>query len=148
RSVSFVVDGVVVQDTALAGAGGSLFDTDRVEVLSGPQGLLFGKNATGGVVNIITKAPVLDTYEVIGHVDAGNFNTVNVNLIGNIPIDDDAALRVVLFNKQQGGILHNNFYNKDDYDHSLGGRVRFLWQPTDDLRFNFIAYYDHDMSNG
>src|SRR5258706_167782 len=72
----------------------SMYDLDQVEVLSGPQGTLFGKNATAGVINIVTRAPVIGRYEAIGHADIGNHDYVHGYVIANLPLGEQAALRV------------------------------------------------------
>src|SRR5580698_3184321 len=84
QSVSVVMDGVVLG----RGLTNQMYDLDHVEVLSGPQGTLFGKNATAGVVNIVTQAPVIGQFEGLGHIDVGNQDYVHSYAVANIPIND------------------------------------------------------------
>jgi iron complex outermembrane recepter protein len=74
--------------------GVALFDLERVEVLRGPQGTLYGKNTTGGAVNLISVAPKLG--ETSGYLNAGygNYNRIDVNGAVNVPLGENAALRV------------------------------------------------------
>ena len=67
----------------------SFFDIERLEILRGPQGTLFGRNATGGVINVITNKA--DPSEVGGHIDAeyGNFSSVKIKGALNVPIIQD-----------------------------------------------------------
>jgi iron complex outermembrane receptor protein len=74
--------------------GVAMYDLERVEVLRGPQGTLYGKNTTGGAVNIISRDAKLG--ETSGYLNAGygNYNRVDVNGAVNVPLGDKAALRV------------------------------------------------------
>ncbi len=86
----------------------SAFDTERVEVLRGPQGTLYGRNATGGSVNLITKKP---EGEFGGGFEAtiGNYNLNRVRGMLNIPISDSVRARVVAFNEDRDGYTDNTF---------------------------------------
>jgi iron complex outermembrane receptor protein len=143
-AVSTVLDGVVL------GRNGtnSMFDLERVEVLSGPQGTLFGKNSSAGVLNVVTKAPKFNEYEFIGHVDGGNQDYVHGYAIGNVPIGENAALRVAYHHDAFGGTVYNRFFNKWDKSSDDGVRARLLWQPTDRLALNLIGDYDVTRANG
>src|SRR5262249_17965893 len=69
-----------------------LIDVDRVEVLKGAQGGLYGRNATGGVVNVVTRQPQTDTLAANGLVDYGELNTLRAAGYVNIPLTDKIAL--------------------------------------------------------
>ncbi len=144
QSVSVVLDGVVL-GRALTNA---LYDLDHVEVLSGPQGTLFGKNATAGVVNIVTNAPVLGQYQAIGHADVGSHDYVHSYFIANLPLGDDAALRLSYHHDTTGHIVFNTLYDKWDYNTDDGVRARLLWRPTSNLTVNLSADYQKLGSNG
>ncbi|MGI9169737.1 MAG: TonB-dependent receptor [Caulobacteraceae bacterium] len=139
-----MLDGVVLGRTLT----NSLYDLDHVEVLSGPQGTQFGKNATAGVINIVTKAPLLGQYEAIGHIDAGDHDYVHGYLVGNIPLGDDAALRVSFHHDSTGHIVFNTLYNLWDYNTDNGVRARLLWRPNDKLTVNLTGDYQLLGSNG
>ncbi len=103
-TVSVVVDGVVVGVNTAALA--SLFDIERVEILRGPQGTLFGANTTGGVVNVITKQP---TGEFGGEaqVTYGNYDRIEVNAAMNFPIAENLAGKVSVLHTSRNGYFTN-----------------------------------------
>ncbi|MEP2735975.1 MAG: TonB-dependent receptor [Erythrobacter sp.] len=72
----------------------NLFDIEQIEVLKGPQGTLFGKNTTGGVVNVTTKAPELGEWGGYAEFTYGSFDRAETELVVNAPLGDSAALRV------------------------------------------------------
>ena len=144
QSVSVVLDGVVL-GRALTNA---LYDLDHVEVLSGPQGTQFGKNATAGVISIVTNAPVLGQYQAIGHVDVGNHDYVHGYVIGNLPLGDTAALRLSYHHDSTGHIVFNTLYNLWDHNTDDGVRARLLWRPNDKLTVNLTGDYQKLSSNG
>lgn len=76
------------------GVQGLFFDLERVEVLKGPQGTLYGRNATGGAVNIITARPKIGETSGYGNFTYGNYNTINLNGAVNLSLSDNTALRV------------------------------------------------------
>lgn len=99
-TVSVVVDGVVVGVNTAALL--TLFDVDRVEILRGPQGTLFGANTTGGVVNVVTKQPTGE-FGVDLQLVAGNYGQIETNVAVNFPITDNLSGKVsVLYNRNNG----------------------------------------------
>lgn len=86
---------------------GLFFDLERIEVLKGPQGTLYGRNATGGAINIITRAPQIG--ELSGNINAsyGNYDALNVNGAINLPVSDNAALRIA------GSVSQHDGYYSD-----------------------------------
>ncbi|WP_157668121.1 TonB-dependent receptor [Croceicoccus marinus] len=103
-TVSVVVDGVVVGVNTAALL--SLFDIERVEVLRGPQGTLFGANTTGGVINVITKQP---TGEFGGDVQFvyGNYGQLEVNASLNFPIAEQLAGKISVLHNEMDGYFRN-----------------------------------------
>lgn len=103
-TVSVVVDGVVVGVNTAALL--SLFDIDRVEILRGPQGTLFGANTTGGVINVVTKQP---TGEFGGEAQVvyGNYDRLNLNAALNFPITDSVAGKVSVLHSGHDGWFRN-----------------------------------------
>ncbi|WP_161814079.1 TonB-dependent receptor [Steroidobacter agaridevorans] len=144
QAVATVLDGVVMGRTNI----NNLFDVQRVEVLSGPQGMLFGKNASAGVINIVTNAPDLSQFELIGSVDFGNFERERERLTVNAPIGSTAALRLSLQNNSQASPVRNLLTNTTGESESYGGRLRFLWEPSDSLSLNLIGDWEESRSNG
>ena len=91
-SVGLFIDGVYRSRT---GVGLSeLGDIERVEVLRGPQGTLFGRNSTAGLINIVTKGPELGRFMAKGSVTYGNYDYWRVDGAVNVPAGENAALRV------------------------------------------------------
>lgn len=148
-SVGIVVDGVPLGNTA----GGALFDLERVEVLRGPQGTLFGKNASAGVLNMVTKAPKFNLFEGSASLELSGKNALgsklgNTVLRGavNVPINDISALRITAHADQLKGVYHNVFNGTDAKTTGTGARVRYLLKPDGDLSINLIADYDKNKS--
>ena len=112
------------------------YDLDRVEVMRGPQGTLYGRNATAGVVNFISKDPTLD--EVKGHVTGslGNYSFKRAEGAINIPLSDTLAVRVAATGVDRDGYLSNGHADMS----GDGQRIKLLYQPNDDLRI--LAGYD------
>lgn len=132
---------VVVDDFVLAHVQTQLFDMfdiERIEVLRGPQGTLFGKNTIGGVVNVITKSP---DYELGGELRLGyaNFNTFTARGAINVPISDNLAFRASASYLNGDGFYRQakfNFVDNVPGDNrplggpdSLTGRAKLLWEP-------------------
>jgi len=87
-----MLDGVYIARTQAADV--SFFDVSRVEVLRGPQGTLYGRNTTAGVVNVLTNKPKLGATEEAVNVGAGNYGAYNADAMVNLPISSIAALRI------------------------------------------------------
>lgn len=164
-AVAFHVDGVYIPrpQSALA----LLFDTERVEILRGPQGTLFGRNSAAGAVNVISAAP--DFSSTYGGIDAevGNYNHRQVRAFLNLPISDTFAVRgALMYNARDGWIdQHMDVYDHDgdgiantdqrwnhevgpeDYYYNAnqwGGRLTARWNPTEalDMRLTYERYQD------
>ena len=141
QSISTVVDGVVLGDPSTIS---TLVDIERVEILRGPQGMLFGKNASAGLVSFTTVRPKIGVNELIGRVEVGNEGHRVGNLIANVPLSENAALRVFGFYKERDGVVINrNPAQPRDVDGQLnyGGGAKLLWKPTDRLSFYLSGDY-------
>lgn len=131
-SVALHVDGAVVAQSAAQIA--AFFDLERIEVLRGPQGTLYGRNATGGVVNLITAKP---TRDLTGYIRAtyGNFDLITVEAAVGGPIAGDKVLgRIAVRTEDRSGYGINEFSGReiDDAKHrAIRGHVQFL--PTEDV---------------
>ncbi|MDB5449318.1 MAG: TonB-dependent receptor [Phenylobacterium sp.] len=115
--------------------GPQIFDLERVEVLRGPQGTLYGKNTTGGAVNFITKKPVFASEGDLS-LQAGNNSYFHGNGAINVPlIDDKLALRVAFNASRSNGWVKNLNPNGRDLssidNHAI--RVSLRYRPTDDF---------------
>jgi outer membrane receptor protein involved in Fe transport len=114
------------------------FDVQRVEVLRGPQGTLYGRNATAGVVNLIPALPGPNFGgEVKGEV--GNFKTTRLSGMLNVPITDTLGVRVAGAWTKRDGFDYNSFTQKRVNGRDLwSGRAIAAWEPSDRFRANVI----------
>lgn len=137
-------DGIyIVSTTGLATA--EYFDIDRIEVLRGPQSTLYGRNATGGVVNIITNRPMMDEYHASFAAEYGEFDTQRFRAMVNVPISDQLAVRAAGLLAKHDGFVKNLFTGNDvdNQDlYALRGSLR--WQPSDRTTLDIIASYSHE----
>lgn len=116
-----------------------LFDLERVEVLRGPQGTLYGKNSTGGTINYITKKPDFDGYSGSLSASAGNFDAFSAEGAINTPIADNLAARSSFVVRSRSGYIDNLVREEDGrFLDAWAARVLLAWQPTDtiDVLFN------------
>jgi iron complex outermembrane receptor protein len=141
-SVSTVIDGVVYARPGEA--FGDLIDIDRLEVLPGPQGTLFGKNASAGVINVVSKKP---TQSFGGYGEAGYFSDSEYRLRGviNVPLSQDVRTRLTGFYDTYDGNIRNVTTKSlvNGFEH-YGGRLQVDADPTSTLKLSFIADYHHN----
>ena len=104
QPVSVLVDEVVLENVILKSF--PLFDIDRVEVLRGPQGTLFGRNTPAGVVKFDSVQPTKN-FEGYGSLSVGNYTTINAEGALNVPISQQSALRFSLLNQTRNDWVHN-----------------------------------------
>lgn len=118
------------------------FDLERVEVLRGPQGTLFGRSASSGVVNFITAKPRMDRIAAAGEVEYGNYDSIRAKGMFNLPIGDTLAVRVAGFYLNRDGYT-KNLYNNTRIDgrnmYSIRGSLR--WEPSIDTSFDLLGSY-------
>lgn len=121
------------------------FDLERIEVLRGPQGTLFGRNATSGVVNVITAKPKLGTFEAAAEAEYGNYDSIKGKAMVNIPLGDTMGLRVAGIYLNRDGYTKNAFLNTRIDDRDLYSvRGSFRWEPTPDTTVDLLASYFHE----
>jgi iron complex outermembrane recepter protein len=136
-AVTFNFDGVyIARPTATSGL---FYDLERVEVLKGPQGTLYGRNATGGAINILPRHPVLGVYSGEASAEYGENNTVHMSGALNAPLGDRAAIRIA---GQRAG---HDAYMKDGTDDQSdwAGRASLRYDVTDALALRVVGdYYD------
>ncbi len=117
------------------------YDMERVEVLRGPQGTLYGRNATGGVVNLITAKPT-DEFEAMVRGEYGNYNTIKGRAMINLPLGDQFALRLAGSYLNRDGFGKNLVTGNDADDRDLyGTRATLAFKPTDNFRATLL--WDH-----
>jgi iron complex outermembrane receptor protein len=138
QSISTVVDGVVLADPASLA---TLADVERVEILRGPQGMLFGKNASAGLVHFITNRPKLNENSGQLHLQYGERGEEVLQAIGNLAVSDTLALRLVATHNQRDGLIRNvakdNAFTDPQDVSTL--TLKALWRPSDDLTVYFSA---------
>ena len=127
-------DGVTV---ARSGTSGFFYDLERVEVLKGPQGTLYGRNATGGAINVISKRPVLGELTADASVQIGNYSASREEGALNLPVAGIAAVRIAAFHTQHLGYMSDGSDNQDD----SGARLSFRLEPAQDLSINIVGDY-------
>ena len=154
---------VYIDDVYFVRASVPFFDLvsiDRVEVLKGPQGTLFGRNASGGVISIYTKDPSQDA-EMEARMGYSNYETMDAKFYGNMPITDRLAANFALswHNQDKGWGRNRKLVDQldtskgyqpggDDYwkGRSLSMRGKVLWEPTDTTSVKLIGYYQNSWS--
>lgn len=137
--------GVAVDGVPLARVGGSItdmVDVERVEVLKGPQGMLFGKNATAGLISIVNRKPELGARTGAFNIEYGSYNELNVDGVVNLPIGDNAALRLTGWRYGHDGFIHGPDGADYGEKNSYGVRAGLAFEPTPGLSITLIGQYD------
>ncbi len=141
KSVSVVVDDVVMDGQRANGLTG-LVDIERIDVLMGPQGTLFGKNATSGVIAVTTGKPKIGETSVRASASFGEHAERILNGTVNIPLGPVAALRVSGFDQAYDGFGRNvTLDRKVGSQHEYGGRAKLYLEPSDG--FNLMLSGDY-----
>ncbi|QSR19356.1 TonB-dependent receptor [Novosphingobium sp. KA1] len=140
--VAFNVDGIYIgRPTSMRN---TFFDLERVEVLKGPQGTLYGRNATGGAINVIPAKPHLGVFEGSVGAGYGNYNDLKLDAAVNVPLGEIAALRVAGTLNRHDGYLSDGTNDAK----SWAMRTQLLLEPSDAFSIRFSADYAHDGGNG
>ncbi|MCP1470396.1 iron complex outermembrane receptor protein [Sphingobium sp. OAS761] len=130
------------------GGPGNFVDLENLQVLSGPQGTLFGRNTTGGAVLLVPKKP---TDEFGGWIkgEFGNYDRRYVEGAVNVPASDKLAFRVVGTYHDRDGYTRDVVWNKDrDNEHSYSGRLGILFKPTETITNYTMVYGAYSKNNG
>ena len=136
-AVAMNVDGVYLgRPTAITG---QFFDLERAEILKGPQGTLYGRNASGGALNLLTKRPDLTGEGGFLEAEAGNYDLYRASGALNAPLSSTVAVRGAFQVVRRDGYLSDG--SNDDKHES--GRLRVLWQPNDDISLLLGTDYTH-----
>ena len=145
QSIGVYLDEFSVASVANATINPQLYDLERLEVLRGPQGTFFGRNAVGGALNLTTKKPT-DEFGAEVRVGARSFETTGeqFDIAGmlNVPVTDQFALRFAGYYEDNSGIVENIVPGGEDsgYDYTmLRGALR--WEPTDRFNIDFMLMY-------
>jgi iron complex outermembrane receptor protein len=130
-------------------------DLNRIEVLKGPQGSLYGGDSLGGLINYITKDPTTTGFE--GYAQALGQGVTDGGGLGyalragaNIPVSEQLAVRVSAFGRRDPGYVGNITTGQTDVNSkdAYGGHVSALWSPSDSLSIKLGALYQHTRENG
>ncbi len=141
--------GIYVDDVYVGNAIGfnrSLLDVERIEVLKGPQGTLFGRNTTAGAVALHSRRPSLDANTLEADVNVGNYDLQQERILVNRALGESVAMKFSGIHRQREGYQLNEVsgrrdVNEEDY---AGGRVQLLWQALPDLELMLSAEYFKD----
>jgi len=152
-SVQTAVNGHVINSSAFADMG--FLDAERMEILSGPQGTLYGRNVTGGLINLISARPTGDT-SGYANMQYGNLGQTRISTAINLPVTDKVAARIAYSSYGQDGTVENlnlgtDIDNRDsqavrlsvDWDMSDGNALQFTHEEHDfeDSRLNWASRY-------
>ena len=124
------------------------FDLERVEVLRGPQGTLYGRNATSGVVNFITARPDLNEFSGSLQAEYGNFDSQKVTGVVNVPMQGVVGFRLAGYWLNREGYTKNLFDGRriDNRDlHAIRASLRI--EPSSSTTIDLIGYYFHERDN-
>ncbi|NND67099.1 MAG: TonB-dependent receptor [Halioglobus sp.] len=145
--VGLYVDGVYIARSV----GGilDLVDIERLEVLRGPQGTLYGRNTIGGAINITTEKPQPgDDFSAEVGVAVGTDDRLNLKGSVNLPISDTFAARASIASFEQDGYVERTDGTDLGDDDTVTGRLAFAWTPSDRLRVDVAADATRDRENG
>lgn len=136
-AVAYNIDGVYVSRAWATRA--TFFDLERIEVLKGPQGTLYGRNASGGAVNILTARPRLGERGGFVEMETGNYDLMRASAAVNLPITPTLALRA------SGQVVQRDGYLSDGYDDekTQSARLRLYWEPHSDISLLLTGSYQH-----
>ncbi len=135
-AIAYNINGVYIARPN--GIGPIFYDLERTEVVKGPQGTLYGRNATGGAINLITKRPGTE-FGGDASLDLGDFQYRRFQGAVNLPLSSTFALRAAGQITRRDGYLSDG-YNDDD---SAAGRLSALWNASDDLSLLVVGEYSH-----
>jgi len=167
RSAGEATVGLYYDETPLTGPAGTtadasstsadvnLFDAERIEVLRGPQGTLYGSGSMGGTLRVILNKPDSSRYagavEAQGSAQKDGGQGYSVKGMVNVPlIEDKLAARLVLYKAEQGGYIDDVLLNKKDINdqHSSGGRLMLGFTPTENLTINATGLFQKTVLDG
>jgi outer membrane receptor protein involved in Fe transport len=122
------------------------FDVDRVEVLRGPQGTLYGRNATAGVVNMIPNLPSFEGFESWIKAELGNYDSRRFSGMVNVPLGETLAFRAAGAWTDRSGYDYNTVTKEDVNGRELwSGRLSLAWKPAEGINANIVwEHFDED----
>lgn len=145
QPVSYIYDDVVLENVILKSS--PVFDVQSVEVLKGPQGTLFGRNTTAGVVKFTSKRPTKET-DLESKISYGTFDSVNFETaLGGTLIDNILLARLSLLSQTRSDWIDNDYTGEQDSfggHKEFAGRVQFLYTPTENFS-TLLNYHARDL---
>lgn len=133
--------GVYVDGVYIARSTGTALDVaelQRIEVLRGPQGTLYGRNTTGGAINLVTQRPTTEAFEFKEKLTFGNRNQFGSKTSANIPIGDTLAAKVAYLTTKRDGFIENTGPGGDFGDREVEGyRIDFRWDVNDSMTVDY-----------
>ena len=146
-SVAFHMDGIFIASPFSLQT--DFIDVERIEVLRGPQGTLFGQNSTGGAINVISKKPTLDGYANKSDITLGDYGLTKFRSASNIVINDNVATRLSFSATKRDGFTENVFTGQDlDDANNLSIRSDWLYDIDADSSLRAFAQYFEIDRNG
>ncbi|MEZ5560618.1 MAG: TonB-dependent receptor [Pseudomonadales bacterium] len=135
--------------------GGNLFDIQRVEVLKGPQGTLFGEGSVGGTIRFIYNEPDTSAFDFKvtasgSSIDEADDMSHRIDAVVNVPISDSVAVRVMGFDVQEAGWIDRTSQNRKDVNESSakGMRIATLWNVNDDVTARLWWFHAESDTDG
>lgn len=146
--VAEFIDGVYIANTISLDQ--TLFDIDRIEVLRGPQGALYGTSADGGAISIVTNQPQLNVLGASGDVSGGTYDLTRERAEVNIPIGDTVAVRLSAQKYDHDGFGEDTILRSNDLDdaHDQSFKAAVLWKPSDNFTATLTAMWYGADQNG
>jgi iron complex outermembrane receptor protein len=145
QSVGVVVDGIPMARNGMGTM--SLIDVDRVEVLRGPQGMLFGKNASAGLLNIVTRRPRIGETSLEAGASYATLDDLRFNAVANLPIGTTGAFRIAYSRTDRDGIIDNIQRNEQLNNRKEQiVRAKILAEPVDGLSLLVIGDWSESKS--
>ncbi len=145
-AVGLYVDGIPYFD--LGSLNFEMFGVQKIEVLRGPQGTLYGRNTMGGLINVITLQPV-NKQEFSTTLQYGNYNQMRAVMHYNQPISKKMIMVFDAAAAKSDGFFENTYLHQsaDSYN-LLAGRFKFQYTPAQRLKINFVLNYERSRENG
>ena len=134
--LALYVDGIYVGKTV--GLAFDAVDLERVEVLKGPQGTLYGRNAVAGAINLISKKADPEAFDAKASVSVGNYSSIKVKGFVNIPLSENLAVKFSAYLSELDGWVENKGAGEDFAGHEReGGRLDVAFIPNEQMRFDY-----------
>ncbi|MFQ3210233.1 MAG: iron complex outermembrane receptor protein [Colwellia sp.] len=143
QPVSLIYDDVVLENALTKGM--PMFDLERVEVLRGPQGTLFGRNTTAGIIKVQSKKPTQD-FDATVSASYGRYNSTDLRLAVGGGLTDTLSARVAFLQQDREDWIDNKAPGFEQNDQLGGygetaGRIQLLWEPSDDFSALFNYHF-------